>query len=67
VGVLGFSAGANLVGHLSWDRSARGYTQKEGLDDPRGPDFTVFIEAQLALFERTGRGLNPTAAEPIGA
>jgi acetyl esterase/lipase len=43
VGVLGFSAGANLVGHLSWDRSARTYPQKEGLDDPRGPDFTVFI------------------------
>jgi acetyl esterase/lipase len=43
VGVLGFSAGANLVGHLSWDRSPRGYPQKDGLDDPRGPDFTVFI------------------------
>jgi acetyl esterase/lipase len=43
VGVLGFSAGANLVGHLSWDRSPRTYPQKEGLDDPRGPDFTVFI------------------------
>ena len=43
VGVLGFSAGANLVGHLSWDRSARGYAQTAGLDDPRGPDFTVFI------------------------
>jgi acetyl esterase/lipase len=43
VGVLGFSAGANLVGHLSWDRTERGYPQKTGLDDPRGPDFTVFI------------------------
>jgi acetyl esterase/lipase len=43
VGVLGFSAGANLVGHLSWDRTARNYPQKEGVDDPRGPDFTVFI------------------------
>ena len=43
VGVLGFSAGANLAGHLSWDRTARDYPQKEGLDDPRGPDFTVFV------------------------
>jgi acetyl esterase/lipase len=43
IGVLGFSAGANLVGHLSWDRTERGYPQKTGLDDPRGPDFTVFI------------------------
>jgi acetyl esterase/lipase len=43
VGVLGFSAGANLVGHLSWDRAARNYPQKQNLDDPRGPDFTVFI------------------------
>jgi acetyl esterase/lipase len=43
VGVLGFSAGANLVGHLSWDRAARNYIQKEGVDDPRGPDFCVFI------------------------
>lgn len=43
VGVLGFSAGANLVGHASWDRAARTYPQKPGVDDPRGPDFTLFV------------------------
>lgn len=43
VGVIGFSAGANLVGHASWDRTTRTYTQKAEVDDARGPDFTVFV------------------------
>ena len=43
VGVIGFSAGANLVGHASWDRTPRTYPQKPGVDDPRGPDFTLFV------------------------
>jgi len=43
VGVIGFSAGANLVGHASWDRTPRTYEQKSGVDDPRGPDFTIFV------------------------
>ena len=43
VGAIGFSAGANLVGHASWDRTARTYAQKEGVDDPRGPAFTLFV------------------------
>jgi acetyl esterase/lipase len=43
VGLLGFSAGANLAGHAAWDRGARTYPQKPELDDPRGPDFLVFI------------------------
>ena len=43
VGVIGFSAGANLVGHASWDRTPRTYEQKKGVDDPRGPDFTIFV------------------------
>lgn len=43
VGVIGFSAGANLVGHASWDRTPRTYGQKAGVDDPRGPDFTIFV------------------------
>ena len=43
VGVVGFSAGANLVGHASWDRTPRTYEQKPGVDDPRGPDFTIFV------------------------
>jgi acetyl esterase/lipase len=43
VGVIGFSAGANLVGHASWDRTVRTYPQKPGVDDPRGPDFTLFV------------------------
>jgi acetyl esterase/lipase len=43
VGLLGFSAGANLAGHAAWDRGARTYPQKAELDDPRGPDFLIFI------------------------
>jgi acetyl esterase/lipase len=43
VGLLGFSAGANLAGHVAWDRGARTYPQKDGADDPRPPDFIVFI------------------------
>jgi acetyl esterase/lipase len=43
VGLLGFSAGGNLAGHAAWDRGARTYPQKPELDDPRGPDFLVFI------------------------
>ncbi len=43
VGLLGFSAGANLAGHAAWDRGARTYPQQAGVDDPRGPDFLVFI------------------------
>ena len=43
VGLLGFSAGGNLAGHAAWDRGARTYPQNAELDDPRGPDFLVFI------------------------
>ena len=43
VGLLGFSAGANLAGHAAWDRGARTYPQHAELDDLRGPDFLVFI------------------------
>ncbi len=43
IGLLGFSAGGNLAGHAAWDRGERGYPQKPDLDDPRGPDFLVFI------------------------
>jgi acetyl esterase/lipase len=43
VGLLGFSAGANLAGHVAWDRGARSYPQDPELDDPHGPDFLVFI------------------------
>lgn len=43
VGLLGFSAGGNLAGHAAWDRGARTYPQDKNLDDPRGPDFLIFI------------------------
>jgi len=43
VGLLGFSAGGNLAGHAAWDRTPRTYPQQEALDDPRGPDFLVFV------------------------
>ncbi len=43
VGLLGFSAGGNLAGHAAWDRGERTYPQKPEIDDPRGPDFIVFV------------------------
>jgi dienelactone hydrolase len=43
VGVIGFSAGANLVGHASWDQTPRTFPQVPGTDSPRGPDFTLFV------------------------
>lgn len=43
VGLLGFSAGGNLLGHAALDRGPRTYTQRPDLDDPRGPDFGVMI------------------------
>lgn len=43
VGILGFSAGGNLVGHMAWDRGPRTYPQSPELDDPRGPNFVVFV------------------------
>ena len=43
VGLLGFSAGANLLGHVACDRGPRTYPQRPDLDDPRGPDFGVMI------------------------
>jgi acetyl esterase/lipase len=43
VGILGFSAGGNLVGHVTCDRGSRSYPQDPALDDTRGPDFGVMI------------------------
>ena len=43
VGLLGFSAGGNLLGHVVCDRGPRAWPQKPELDDPRGPDFGVMI------------------------
>ena len=43
VGLLGFSAGGNLTGHAAWDRTERTYPQKPDMDDPRPPDFIVFV------------------------
>lgn len=43
VGVLGFSAGANLAGHAAWDRGSRNCPQNFSLEDSRGPDFLFFI------------------------
>jgi acetyl esterase/lipase len=43
VGVIGFSAGANLIGHASWDRAPRTFEQRPDTDDPRGPDFAIFV------------------------
>ena len=43
VGILGFSAGGNLLGHLSCDRVPRTYQFNPELDDAKGPDFAVMV------------------------
>ncbi len=43
VGLLGFSAGGNLLGHAACDRGPRSYRIRPDLDDDRGPDFGVMI------------------------
>lgn len=43
VGLLGFSAGGNLLGHVACDRGERTYKQNPELDDSRGPDFAVMV------------------------
>jgi acetyl esterase/lipase len=67
VGLLGFSAGGNLAGHTAWDQGERTYPQSAELDDPRGPDFLIFIygggfldQADKSKF-RPGFSVPPTA------
>ena len=43
IGLLGFSAGGNLLGHAACDRGLRSYPTKPDLDDPKGPDFGIMI------------------------
>jgi len=43
VGLLGFSAGGNLLGHAACDRGERSYPFNPQFDDPRGPDFGVCV------------------------
>ena len=66
VGVIGFSAGANLVGHASWDRTPRTYAQKDGIDDPRGPDFTLFVYGGGFLLLACAFGRTTTGAVERG-
>ena len=43
VGLLGFSAGGNLLGHEAFDRTERTYPQKPEFDTDARPDFIVMI------------------------
>ncbi|MEI6712998.1 MAG: alpha/beta hydrolase [Verrucomicrobiota bacterium] len=43
IGLLGFSAGGNLLGHAACDRGERSYKVNPEVDDERGPDFGVMI------------------------
>ena len=43
VGLLGFSAGGNLAGHVALDRTERTYPQKPESDGDARPDFMVMI------------------------
>ena len=53
VGLLGFSAGANLAGHVSWDRGHRTYPQNPEHDDNANP-----IEAAMLYLEYKKRDLS---------
>lgn len=67
VGLLGFSAGANLAGHAAWDRTDRTYPQKPELDDPRGPDFLIFIYGGGFLDKDDKTKLRPGFSVPADA
>jgi hypothetical protein len=67
VGLLGFSAGANLAGHVAWDRGPRTYPQKADLDDARGPDFIVFIYGGGFVETKGTVGLRPGFTMPSDA
>jgi len=67
VGLLGFSAGANLAGHVAWDRGVRTYPQKPELDDPHGPDFLVFIYGGGFLDKDDKTKLRPRFSIPADA
>jgi acetyl esterase/lipase len=43
VGLLGFSAGGNLLGHAAFDRTERTYPQNPEFDGNARPDFIVMI------------------------
>ena len=43
VGLLGFSAGGNVLGHAACDRGERSYAYHADYDDRRGPDFGVCV------------------------
>ena len=43
VGLLGFSAGGNLLGHVAFDQGERTYAQKPDLDGNARPDFAIMI------------------------
>jgi acetyl esterase/lipase len=43
IGLLGFSAGGNLLGHAACDRGPRSYPVRAEWDHPRGPDFGILI------------------------
>lgn len=43
IGLLGFSAGGNLLGHVACDRGPRTYPFHPERDDARGPDFGIMI------------------------
>ena len=67
VGLLGFSAGANLAGHAAWDRGNRTYPQNLELDDPRGPDFLIFIYGGGFLDKDDKSKLRPGFSIPADA
>lgn len=67
VGLLGFSAGANLAGHAAWDRGARTYPQSPELDDAHGPDFLVFIYGGGFLDKQDKSKFRPGFSVPADA
>lgn len=62
VGMMGFSAGANLAGHCAWDRQPRTDSQGSAVDDPRGPDFLIFIYGG-GFLDKVDSGAEPASVK----
>lgn len=64
VGLLGFSAGGNLLGHVAFDRGERTYPQKPEFDGDARPDFIVMIYGGGFLDPETLSKFRPAANTP---
>ncbi|RFC44910.1 MAG: Acetyl esterase/lipase [Verrucomicrobia bacterium] len=67
VGLLGFSAGGNLLGHAACDRGERSYPVRAEFDDKKGPDFGVFVYGGGFLDKEDSSKFRPGFSVPADA